>query len=65
VACPSRGTGCEGQRPQVEACTKYVGKMAPCRSEEGEPWDGSDQILCFRRLSPFCKHLQMGFPGLA
>ena len=23
-ACPSRGTGCGGQRPQVEACSMYV-----------------------------------------
>jgi len=65
LACPSRGTGCEGQGLQMEACTKYVGEMALCRSEEGEQWDGSDQILCFRRLSPFFKHVQIGFPGFA
>ena len=27
--------------------------MAPCQNEEGEPRDGSDQVLCFRRQSPF------------
>ena len=27
------------------------GETAQCRSEEGELWDGSDQLLCFTRLS--------------
>jgi len=49
----------------VEACTKYVRKKwLTCRSEEGEPFDGGGQLLCFRRLSPFFKHVQMGFQDL-
>ena len=41
------------------------GEMAPCRSEEGESWDGRDQLLCFRGLPSFFKHVQKGFPGLS
>jgi len=40
------------------------GEMDPCRSEEGEFWNGSDQLLCFRRLSPFFKRMQKGFHDL-
>jgi len=29
VACLSRGTGCGGQRPQLEACIKYVREKQP------------------------------------
>jgi len=29
-ACPSRETGCEGQRPQVEACSMYVRQKRRC-----------------------------------
>jgi len=42
-----RGTGCGGQWPKVEACSKtsMQGGTALCWSEEEEPWDGSD-LLC-------------------
>ena len=38
----------EGKDPQVEACSHYEGETTSCRSEEGEPWNGRDQILTFQ-----------------
>ena len=36
MVCPSRGTGCGGQTPKVEACTKYVrGKWPYCIVRKG------------------------------
>jgi len=40
------------------------GETALCRSEEGELWDGSYQLICFKRLSPFFKRMQKGFQDL-
>ena len=49
-------------RPLVrQGCS---GEMAPCRSEDEEQWDGS-ALSCFRRLSPFFKPVQKGFPRFA
>ena len=36
-ACPSRERGCGGQRPQVEASSKYMWEKQRCQSEEREP----------------------------
>ena len=36
------------------------GEKVPCQNEEGEPRDSSDQVLWFRRLSPFLKCMQKG-----
>jgi len=60
-ACPCRGTGCGGQRPQVEACSKYVREKRPhVRTRKGS--QGMVVIkYCFRRLSPFLKPVQKGF----
>ena len=61
--CRSRGTGCEGQRPQVEACSHVTEKRSRVENEEGETWNGMDQNLTFQRMSASFKYVQKGLPG--
>ena len=47
--CPSRETGCGGQRPQVEAYNKYVREKRPCvRARKGIHRMVEIKLLCFR-----------------
>jgi hypothetical protein len=65
-ACPSRDTGCEGQRPPVEASSKHVREKHYCVGErKGSRGMVEIKMLCFRWLSPFFKHVQKGFPEFA
>ena len=65
-ACPSRGTACGLRTPQVEACSHYVREKRPrVRARKGSHGMVEIQLLRFRRLSPFFKHMQKGFPGFA
>ena len=62
---PSRETGCGGQRPQLEASSKYVWKKRRCWSEKWEPRDGRDQTIVFQVAVFFFMHVQKGFPRFA
>ena len=65
-ACLSRGTGCGGQRPQVEASGKYVWEKRHCvRVRKGRYGMVELKLLCFRWLSPFFKRVQKVFSGQA
>jgi len=65
-ACPSRYTGCEGQRPPVVASSKHVKEKWRCvRVRKGRHGLVEMKLLCFRWLSTFFKHVQKGFPELA
>ena len=65
-ARPNKGTGCGGQRPQVEACSKHVKEKRPSvGARKGSRGMVEIQLLCLRRLSPFFKLVQKGFPGFA
>jgi hypothetical protein len=64
--CPSRETGCGGQRPQVEASSKYMWEKRCCvRARKGSYEMVEIKLLCFRWLSPFFKGEQKGFSGFA
>jgi len=67
-----RGTGREHVRIEERAVEGKDPKWKPlviCEREmarhQSEPWDGNDQLVCFRRLSPVFKHVLKGFPGFA
>ena len=55
----------EGKDPKWKPVVICEREMAPRRSEESEPWDSNDQLVCFRRLSPHFKNVLKGFPGFA
>jgi hypothetical protein len=56
--CRSSKTGCGGQRPQMEACRKYVREERPyVRVWERGRGMVEVELLCCRWLSPFFKHL--------
>jgi hypothetical protein len=50
----------EGKNPQLEAGSTYVREKL-CR--KGSHGMVEIKLLCFRRLSPFFKLVQKGFPG--
>jgi hypothetical protein len=52
----------KGQRPQVEARSKYVREKRLCLSDEGEPCDGRDQTIVLHLDYSF-KCVQNGFQG--
>jgi hypothetical protein len=65
-ACPSRETGCGGQRPQAEASSKYdKEKRRSVGVRKGSHAMEEIKILCFRCLSSFFKRVQKEFPGSA
>jgi len=57
----------EGNGPQWSPFLRqcYKGETAPCRSEEGEPCDGSDLNIVFQEGVSFFKLVQKGFPQFA
>jgi len=54
----------EGKDPQVEACIN-VSEKRHCVGERKGSHEMVQIKLCFRRLSPFFKHVQKWFPGFA
>jgi hypothetical protein len=53
----------EGNNPQVEVCSKYVREKQPCvGARKGSHRMVVIRLLCCRRLSPFFKYVQKGFP---
>jgi len=64
--CPSGGTGCGGPRPLVEAYSKYVREKWRCLGvRKGSHGMVEIKLLRFRRLYPFFKRVQKGFPGFS
>ena len=39
-------------------------EKALCLSEEGDLWDGSDQLLCFMRETQYCVRARKGGFGM-
>ena len=56
----------EGKDPQVEACSQDAReKRRRIGARKGSHGMEVIKLLSFRRLSPFFKRVQKGFPGFA